>query len=227
FNSGRWPIGPRRRMAAGAPPRTVPCRKSCPQMPDCPGGRDRSVAWGVRAQARKVCGEQPKAGRVPAWVGSSRLGEHRSEHDDVVRGYVACDGAVSPPAVDDLLDYLVDVLADDAGPLPCRGRSAVQRQDELVALVDRRVDELPERLGGGRAVAFGRFGVGQHLLERSMGEVAEQVLAGGEVTVERADADSRVGRDRGHRDERAFTVYRRVGSLDEGLVIAGRVAARL
>jgi len=40
------------------------------------------------------------------------MSEQRSECDDVLRGNVAGDGAVCPPAVDDLLNYPVDLLAE-------------------------------------------------------------------------------------------------------------------
>ena len=53
---------------------------------------------------------------------------------------------------------------------------------------------------GGSAVAFGGAGVGEHLLEGTVGQMAEQVVAGWEVPVEGADADTGVGRNSGHGD---------------------------
>jgi hypothetical protein len=181
---------------------------------------------GAASQARQVRGEQPEARRVPAWVGSSRLGEHCPENHDVARGYVPGYGPVSPSAVDDPLDDPVDLLADGLSSSPRRGRSAVQRQHELVALADRRCDKPLECPDGGRFGGFGGFGVGEDPLERSVGEVAEQFLAGREMAVERADANSRLGGDRGHRDARPLPVDCRRGGPDESLAVAGRVAAR-
>ena len=85
----------------------------------------------------------------------------------------------------------------------------MQRQDELVALADRGVDEQAEAFGRGRAVAFGGLALASTCSKETVGQVAEQVLAGREVTVERADADTGVGRDRGHGHVRALSVHRR------------------
>ena len=76
----------------------------------------------------------------------------------------------------------------------------MQWQDQFVALVDGGVDEEAEAFGGGSAVAFGGMGVGENLLEGTVGQVAEQVVAGREVPVEGADADTGVGRDDGQGD---------------------------
>lgn len=181
---------------------------------------------GSGSQAREVRGKQPEARRIPAWVGSSRLGEHCPENHDVARGYVSGYGSVSPSAVDDPLDDPVDLLADGLSPFPRRGRSAVQRQHELVALANGRCDKPLECPDAGRSGGFGGFGVGEHPLERGVGEVAEQFLAGWEVPVKRADANSCLGGDRGHGDARPLPVDCRRGGPDESLVVAGRVAAR-
>ena len=102
----------------------------------------------------------------------------------------------------------------------------MQRQHELVALADRRLDESPQRFGRRRGTALGGLGVGQHLLERGVGEVVKQVITAGEVPVESSDADARVGGDRGHGRSRALPVHGRGRGPDEGLVVTGRVAAR-
>src|SRR5260370_32453172 len=66
---------------------------------------------GRGAQAGQVGGEQAAARLIPARIRPSRLGEHRTEYDDVLRGDVLPDGAVRPPAVDDLPQDPVDLLA--------------------------------------------------------------------------------------------------------------------
>jgi hypothetical protein len=120
----------------------------------------------------------------------------------------------------------VDLLANGTGSRRPQRRPAVQRQHELVALADRRLDESPQRFGRRRGAALGGPGVGQHLLERGVGEVVKQVFPAGKVPVEGSDADSRVGRDRGHGHPRALPVHGRGRGPDEGLVVTGRVAAR-
>jgi hypothetical protein len=102
----------------------------------------------------------------------------------------------------------------------------VQRQHELVSLTDRRLDESPQRFGRRRGAALGGLGVGQHLLERHVGEVVKQLFTAGEVPVESSDADSRVGRDRGHGHPLALPVHGPGRGPDEGLAVTGRVAAR-
>jgi hypothetical protein len=166
------------------------------------------------------------AGRIPARIRPPRLSEHRTEDDNLSRGHVLLDGAVRPAAVDDLPEDPVDLLANGTGSRRPQRRPAVQRQHELVALADRRIDESPQRFGRRRSAALGGLGVGQHLLERGVGEVVKQVFAAGEVPIESSDADSRVGRDCGHGHPRALPVHGRGRGPDEGLVVTGRVAAR-
>jgi hypothetical protein len=60
---------------------------------------------------------------------------------------------------------------------------------------DRGFDEAPQRVAGCRAVVFCCLHVREHLLEGTVGQEVEQILAGPEVTVERPDADTRVCRD--------------------------------
>jgi hypothetical protein len=101
----------------------------------------------------------------------------------------------------------------------------MQRQHELIPLHDRGFDEAPQRVAACRAVVFGRQHVREHLIEGPAGEEVKQVLAGPEVTVERRDADARVGRDGRQGHVRSLPVHGRGRGLDEGLVVAGRVAA--
>src|ERR1700688_5102253 len=101
----------------------------------------------------------------------------------------------------------------------------MQRQYEFVPLGDRGFDEAPQRVAGRRAVAFGRLHVREHLLEGTVGKEVKQILAGPEVTVERPDTDTRVCRDGCHGHVRALTVHGCGRGTDEGIMVAGRVAA--
>ena len=96
----------------------------------------------------------------------------------------------------------------------------MQWQDQVVSLADRGVDEQTEALGGGSAVAFGGTGVGENLLEGMLGQVAEQVVAGWEVPVEGADADTGVRCDCRHGDVQSFSMDRRGRGADQLLLVA-------
>jgi hypothetical protein len=101
----------------------------------------------------------------------------------------------------------------------------MQRQYEVVTLGDRGFDEAPQRVAGCRAVAFSRPHVREHLLEGTADKEVKQILAGPEVTVERPDPDPRVRRDGCHGHVRALTMHGCGRGTNEGLVVAGRVAA--
>jgi hypothetical protein len=153
------------------------------------------------------------------------LSEQRSEDDDIARRHVPADRSVGSATVDDPLHGPVHLVAHGQGFLDGCRRPAMERQHEFVTLSDRCLDEAPQRVAGGRAVALGRPHVREHLLEGTVGKEVKQVLAGTEVAVKRPDADARVGRDGRHGDVRPLTVHGRGRGTDERFVVAGRVAA--
>src|ERR1700685_2787581 len=98
-------------LARGRQPVRPVARGQAPE-----GPRWSMWLWrGRGAQAGQVGGEQTAARRIPARIRPSRLGEHRTEYDDLTRGHILLDGAVRPPAVDDLPQNLVDLLANGTG----------------------------------------------------------------------------------------------------------------
>src|ERR1700683_563145 len=73
------------------------------------------IPSGRGAQAGQVGGEQAAARRIPVRIWPPRLGEHGTEYDNLTRGHILPDGAVRPPAVDDLPQDPVDLLANGTG----------------------------------------------------------------------------------------------------------------
>src|SRR5882757_5049227 len=98
----------------------------------------------VAANAPEIGGQQAAAGGVPVGVGGARLGEHRAEDHDVVRGDARAERFLVEPLLDDAPEDVVHLLPDRRRRGRGDGWSAVQRQHELVALADRRFDEQPE-----------------------------------------------------------------------------------
>src|SRR5450755_2066816 len=189
------------------------------------------VAWpwmpSTCSQAIDVGGEQAAACGVPFRVGLPGLSEHRSEGDDIAWSHVLADRAVGTATFDDPLHGAVDLVAHREGFRDGNRQPAMQRQHEFVSLGDRGFDEAPERVAGCCGVAVSRLHVREHLLEGTVGQGVKQVFAGGEVTVERPDADARVCRDRCHGHAGTLTVHSGCRGTHEGLVVAGRVAALL
>lgn len=175
----------------------------------------------------EVCREQSTAGGVPVGVGRAGLGEHRPEDDDVVGCESGRQCSVGDATADDPLQDVVDLGADGRGGRRGEGRSAVQGEDELVPLTDGRVHETLHTVGRGDTVTLRLAGIGEHLLERSVGQVVQEVFPSREVPVEGADADSSVGGDRGHGDSQPFTMYRCRCRADEFLLVAQRVTAQV
>jgi len=70
-------------------------------------------------------------------------------------------------------------------------------------------------------------GVGEHLLEGEVGQVTEQVVAVGEVPVERADPDTGIGGDRRHGHPQPLAVHRRRRGADQLSLVALRITARV
>ena len=153
------------------------------------------------------------------------LGEHRPEDDNIARSHVPGNRAVGAATIDNPLHGAVDLVPHRDGLRDRNGPPAMQRKDEFVPLGDRGLDEALQRVGGRRAVTFSSLHVREHLLERAVGKGVKQIPTGREVTVERPDADARVGRDGCHRHVRALPVHGCYRGADEGFVVAGRVAA--
>lgn len=136
------------------------------------------------------------------------MGEHGSERDDIARGYIPVDRLVLVAAFDHVADGAVDPLTDSECVRSGDWWAAVEREYQLIALVDGGLDEAPQGIDPARGSSVSGLGVGEHLLEGSVGEVCQELVAGGEVTVQRRDADPGVGGDCRHRYPRAFAMHR-------------------
>ena len=77
-----------------------------------------------------------------------RLGEHRARDDDVGRGGVGPDAAVTPPAREHLLEQFPDLGSQRERLVVEQDRPAVQRQDQIVTRGDRLVQEPGDRVDG-------------------------------------------------------------------------------
>jgi hypothetical protein len=114
---------------------------------DLCGGVLRSWS-GSALDTVEVGGEQPAACRVPLGVARAGLGQHRTEHDDVARGEPGEQRRLCNTSVDDPLNNRMDLGANSSR---CEGGgrwSAVQGQDEFVALGDGGFDEQAQALEG-------------------------------------------------------------------------------
>src|SRR5206468_2381350 len=87
--------------------------------------------------------------------------------------------------------------------------------------------EVAQGVGAGGGQALGRLGVRTHQLERSVREVVQQVVARGEMPVERSDPYPGVVGDRGHADPEALAVHGSRCRPHERVPIERSVAALL
>jgi hypothetical protein len=105
------------------------------------------------------------------------LGQHRRGDDDVHGGDVGPDRSVPTAAGDHLLETVADLRAQRDGAGVEADRSAVQREDELLAGRDCLVEKVRQR-GGGRVLAGrGGLGVAQDKLVGALSQGGEQVRA--------------------------------------------------
>ena len=139
----------------------------------------------------------------------------------------ALNRAVETAAVDETRNDAVHLVANGNRRPGRDRRAAVQREDELVSQPDRGFDELAKTITPGRRGLLGRFRIRQHHLERSVGEVVQQVLTGGEVTVERRDSDAGIGSDRRHPHAQALAMDGGRRRPHERLAIDGSIATPL
>src|ERR1700727_544444 len=105
-------------------------------------------------------GELVPVGSVREW-----LGEHRSGDDDVVGGGVWPDGPLAASADQDLFEEISDLALKRGDLLVVDDGAAVEREDELVARLDRLFEELQEYRGGRLVAQCGRAGVLQDEVE--------------------------------------------------------------
>ena len=155
------------------------------------------------------------------------LGEHGAERDDVAGRDIPVDSPVGPSAPDHVPDRVVDPFLEVERRRVGNRRPTVQWQDELVAQIDRGLDEAPQSIDPARGVPVGGLRIGEHPFERAVGEVGQELFPRGEVTVQGSNADTGIGRDRCHRHPKAIAVYGGGRGSQQGFAIDCGVRALL
>ena len=147
------------------------------------------------------------------------LGQHRTEDDNVGCDDVPPDAAVSATTVEDQLDAPVDLGLDPLGLRGQKGRAAMKRQHQLVAVGDHAVQELAERGNRMPLMGLGVLHPPEHEQERAMRQCIQERLSAGKTPVERSDAYTSLGRDCRHRNVVPLAQHRRRRRREDPLLI--------
>ena len=155
-----------------------------------------------------------------------RLGQERSEDDDVESGDVRPDGAVVSSSLQDLLKSVVDLGPEGNGVLVERHGTAVQGKHEVGAMIDGLVDEATEAVDPHVLAVGGTVSCVQDEPEGPVRECRKQGFARWVAPVQRADADPGVRSDSGEWHSGAFSPYRRRGCSEHAVAVGRGVATQ-
>jgi hypothetical protein len=155
-----------------------------------------------------------------------RLGQQRTEDDDVKGRDVWTDGAVLSSAVQDLLKVVVHFGPESDGVLVEGYGTAMQGKHEVGALIDCLVDKGTEALDRCAIAVGGPVSCVQYELEGSVRKRGEQGIAGWVTPVERADTDPGIRGDGGEWHPGTLPPHRRSGGREHAVAVGRCVATQ-